>query len=241
MKASSILIVVSACVLAVSFWNRNTLPAAGEIRDELLAEPSQTPTRKRPFEVNYGGVEYRIDPQYAYDLHGMVVSYRHHDGNSRMHSRANDHLNMLDVCVVWGDNAGNPLLDRIDFWNGIFTCVVKTRDQAAWDSFDIYQLSNNHLISDDEWIRKDVRKLKIGDQIRVQGLLASYSSPGGGERGTSTTRADTGDGACETIYVDRFEIIESSFGAWRVSMYVAAVALLLGLALYFKQPHFPYK
>ena len=241
MKASSILIVVSVCVLAVSFWNRNTLPAAGEIRNELLAEPSQTPTRKRPFEVNYGGVEYRIDPQYAYDLHGMVVSYRHHDGNSRMHSRANDHLNMLDVCVVWGDNAGNPLLDRIDFWNGIFTCVVKTRDQAAWDSFDIYQLSNNHLISDDEWIRKDVRKLKIGDQIRVQGLLASYSSSGGGERGTSTTRKDTGDGACETIYVDRFEIIESSFGVWRVSMYVAAVALLLGLALYFKQPYFPYR
>jgi hypothetical protein len=121
---------------------------------------------------------------------------------------------MLDVCVVWGNNTSGAQLDKIDFWNGIFTCNVKTRDQAAWESFDMYQLSNNHLISDDDFIRDQVRKVKVGDQVRIQGVLASYESPGG-LRGTSTTRTDTGDGACETIYVDRFEILQPATSYWR--------------------------
>jgi hypothetical protein len=124
-------------------------------------------------------VAYRVDPEYDYDLVGMIVSFRHHDENSRMHRLADDHLNMLDVCVVWGNNTSGAQLDKIDFWNGIFTCNVKTRDQAAWESFDMYQLSNNHLISDDDFIRDQVRKVKVGDQVRIQGVLASYESPGG--------------------------------------------------------------
>ena len=144
-------------------------------------------------------------PEYEYELYGMIVSYRHHDGNSRMHRRAGDHLNMLDVCVVWGETAASRHLHKIDFWNGIFTCNVKTRDQQAWDSFDMYQLSNNHLISDQEHIRDRVTGIRIGDQIRVRGWLSSYTGPAG-TRGTSTTRRDTGDGACETIYVDQFDI-----------------------------------
>ena len=112
----------------------------------------------------------------------------HHDGNSRMHSRANDHLNMLDVCIIWGDNPLNERLHKISFWNGIFTCNVKTRDQQAWDAFDMYELSNNHLLSDDEFLRRHVKKIRVGDQIRVRGYLASYTSANGSRRGTSTTR-----------------------------------------------------
>ncbi len=176
-------------------------------------------------------------PEYDYDITGMIVSYRHHDNNSRMHRLSNDHLNMLDVCVVWGENATDAELDKLDFWNGIFTCNFQTRDQAAWDSFDIYKISNNHLISDDETIRDQVRDIKIGDQIRVRGYLSSYGTPNAEPRGTSTTRMDKGDGACETIYVERFEIVRAATSYWRISMYVSLFALLVCLFLYFRRPH----
>ncbi|NCF73211.1 MAG: hypothetical protein GWP67_06890 [Gammaproteobacteria bacterium] len=166
----------------------------------------------------------------------MIVSYRHHDNNSRMHRLANDHLNMLDVCVVWGDNTIAAELDKIDFWNGIFTCNFETRNQAAWDSFEVNQISNNHLISDDDSIRDRVRDIRIGDQIRVRGYLASYGSPGVIPRGTSTSRTDKGDGACETIYVERFEIVRAATSFWRISMYVSLCVLLAGLFFYFKRP-----
>jgi hypothetical protein len=236
MKIVNIVIVVSALVLLVSFFNRNDLPRSIDYVPEIANEPQQKKARKRPFDVTYENVKYNIAPEYEYDIVGMIVSYRHHDDNSRMHQLSNDHLNMLDVCVVWGDNTQGAQLHKLKFWNGIFTCNVQTRDQVAWDSFDMYQLSNNHLISDDDFVRKQVQKIRIGDQIRVRGYLTSYGSPGIPPRGTSTTRLDTGDGACETIYVERFEILRSATSIWRNAMYGSTATLAFGLFLFFRSP-----
>lgn len=240
MKLVNILIAASFFWLLVSFWYRNALPGNIDYVTEIGNEPAQTPTRKEAFDVVYNDVEYRVEPEYEYDLTGMIVSYRHHDNNSRMHRLANDHLNMLDVCVVWGDNTVGDHLRKLNFWNGIFTCNVQTRDQAAWDAFDMYQLSNNHLISDDEYVRDRVRDIRIGDQIRVRGFLANYSSAGVGARGTSTTRMDTGDGACETVFVERFEIVQPATSYWRLSMYVSLALFLAGLAIHFRRPYRPH-
>ena len=241
MKFVPTLIVVSIIVLFVSFWNRNELPGRIAFAPPIDAEPLQTRTGKQPFDVEYNGVTYRVEPEYEYDITGMIVSYRHHnDENSRMHRLANDHINMLDVCVIWGNNAHHPRLDKIEFWNGIFTCNVKTRDQAAWDLFDMNKLSNNHLISGDDFIRRQVRKIRVGDQIRVKGYLAGYSSPGVGKRGTSTTRTDTGNGACETIFVEHFKIVSQATSYWRISMWVSLALLVAGLLMHFRRPYRPY-
>jgi len=236
MTFNKLLIIFSFVCLLISFWNRNELPGNIDYVPAIVNEPAQTTSSKRPFDVAYKDVQYHVAPEFEYDIVGMIVSYRHHDNNSRMHRLSNDHLNMLDVCVVWGDNATAAQLDKIDFWNGIFTCNFQTRDQAAWESFDVNKISNNHLISDDDYIRDQVRDIRIGDQIRVRGYLASYGSPNVQARGTSTTRTDKGDGACETIYVERFEIVRAATSYWRISMYVSLFALLAGLFLYFRQP-----
>ena len=239
MRINNILIATSFLWLLVSFWNRNDLPGNIEYVSEIANEPEQTVTREKPFYATVNDVEYLIEPEYAYDLTGMIVSYRHHEGNSRMHRQANDHLNIADVCVVWGDNTKSEL-QKLDFWNGIFTCNVFTRDMQAWESFDMNQLSNNHLISDDDFIRRQTRKIQIGDQIRVRGYLASYSNPGGGRRGTSTTRTDTGDGACETVFVESFRIVQPATSYWRISMWLSLSLFLAGLFVHFKRPYKPY-
>ncbi len=240
MKPSNIVIFGSFIWLLVSFWNRNELPGNVEFRPEVLSEPRQTATRARPFDAAFNGVAYRVEPEYEYELAGMVVSFRHHDDNSRMHFLANDHLNMMDVCVIWGDSAASKLLHKLKFWNGIFTCNVQTRDSEAWEAFNMQQLSNNHLISDDEFIRDQVKAIRIGDQIRVKGYLASYGSEKGGKRGTSTTRTDTGDGACETVFVEQFDIIEAATSYWRISMWVSLAVLVAGLFVHFRRPYKPY-
>ena len=241
MKLNTVIITASFAWLLVSFWNRNELPGDIDYVPALADEPRQTATRERPFDVLFNDVEYRVEPEYAYDITGMVVSYRHHhEGNSRMHALAKDHLNMLDVCVIWGDNPGNERLDKISFWNGLFTCNVKTSDQQAWDAFDMHQLSNNHLLSDDEFIRRQVKKIRVGDQIRVRGYLASYTSDGTSRRGTSTTRTDTGNGACETIFVEDFKIVGAALSKWRISMWASLVVLALGLLIHFSRPYRPH-
>ena len=90
MKLVNIVIAVSFIWLVVSYWNRNELPRNVELLPELAGEPKQTSTSDRSFEAVYNDVEYLVEPQYEYDLYGMIVSYRHHDGNSRMHMQSND-------------------------------------------------------------------------------------------------------------------------------------------------------
>jgi hypothetical protein len=232
--------IASALTLAVAFWNRNDLPGVIDFKPQLEHGPRQRPIAEPPKIVSYAGVDYRVEPLYSYELYGLVVSYRLHDGESSMHLWSNDHLNMADVCVVWSDTAFSPTLPKLDFWNGIFTCNVETRDSVAWANFNINQLSNNHLVSADPYIRERVAEVRIGDQIRVKGLLARYGAVGGRLRGTSTTRDDTGDGACETILVEEFEIVEPAFSRWRIAMYTALAVLVAALAVHFALPYRPY-
>lgn len=201
--------------------------------------PAQAQTTRRPFTARWNGVEYRVEPQFDYELYGLVVSYRQHDGSSRMHRRANDHLNVADLCVLWGESAQSEHLGELEFWNGIFTCNVHTNSREAWQSFRMNEMSNNHLISDDADIRERVADVHIGDQVRIRGQLASYESSGG-KRGTSITRDDTGDGACETIYVEEFEIVAPAPQGWRLTMYASFATLGLALVAHFRRPYRPH-
>jgi hypothetical protein len=233
--------IASALVLAVAFWNRNDIPGSIDFHPKLENEPRQREAHERPLTVPYAGVEYRVEPLFDYELYGLVVSYRQHDGEDSLHRWSNDHLNMADVCVVWSDTAFAPTLGELDFWNGIFTCNVQTRDSYAWSQFKMNQLSNNHLISADPFIRDRVAEIRIGDQIRIKGSLARYGAVGGELRGTSTTRRDTGNGACETILVDEFEIVVPARSGWRFAMWASLVLLVAALAVHFALPYRPYR
>jgi len=235
------MMVASALCLGVAFWNRNDIPGALAFHPGLDHEPKQRALTKAPLTVPYAGVDYRVEQLYDYELYGLVVSYRLHDGESSMHRWSNDHLNMADVCVVWSDTAFSEHLGKLDFWNGIFTCNVQTRDSIAWSHFKMNQLSNNHLISEDPFIRERVEEIRVGDQIRVKGWLARYGAVGGGLRGTSATREDSGDGACETIYVHEFTIVEPGFSRWRVAMYLSLATLVVALLVHFALPYRPYR
>jgi hypothetical protein len=146
-----------------------------------------------------------------------------------LHRVWNDHLNVADLCVVWGHNAVSLDLSEFDFWNGQFTCSFRTRSNSAWASFRPDQISNNHLLSDDQWVRERIEDLRIGDQVSLRGYLSRYSHGSGFTRGTSTTRSDTGNGACETLYVEDVRITARMNEGWHL-MYASAWWGVLGSA-----------
>jgi hypothetical protein len=241
-RLSAYLVILSFIVLLISFWHRNDFPEKIAFEEGLETEPLQSLVEEAPFTLSHNKVNYLIDPQYDYTLHGLVVSYRHHDGDSMLHKSWNDHLNMMDVCVIWGKTAKSAYLNQLKFWNGQFTCNFKTKSSPAWASFNVNEISNNHLITNDEWIRDKVKDLKVGDQIRIKGWLSSYGVAKngkliGGKRGTSTVRDDTGNGACETIYVQTIDILKSMDNGWRAAMTISLIAFIFFLAIYFLLPY----
>ncbi|MEM9172851.1 MAG: hypothetical protein AAGA84_09120, partial [Pseudomonadota bacterium] len=151
---------ITALATLACYLQRNTLPGADALVADLLDAPRQRRVDTREFVANWRGKDYRVQPEYNYELTGMVVSLRQHDGNSRMHSRSQDHLNVADLCVIWGDTAVAPTLSQVSFWNGIFTCNYKTSSHEAWRAFNESEISNNHLISDDPILRDLIRDVR---------------------------------------------------------------------------------
>ncbi len=231
------LIPISFIALVIGFWNRDDLSGEMLVATELSQEPMQRKIKRPAFDVEAEQIDYRIEPLYDYVLHGMVVSYRHHNSKYGLHKYWNDHLNVADLCVIWGDNVHEMPLSQFDFWNGQFTCNISTSSRSAWQKFNMNQLSNNHLITVDDHLRDQLADVRIGDQIRVEGWLSNYSNDRGGSRGTSTIRTDTGNGACETVYVNDVEIISRYNSDWRKLMYLSLVVFLLSLFWYLKTPY----
>ncbi len=218
--------------LPVAWLKTDTLPKILSFSSALAKEPRQAQVKQPPLDVEQGGVTYHVEPLYRYVLDGMVVSYRVHDADHLLHRIWNDHLNVADLCVVWGHDAGGVDLHAFDFTNGEFTCMFRTHNSAAWRAFRLDQISNNHLITADPLLRKRISDVTVGDQIHLEGYLSNYSTTAGFHRGTSTTRQDTGNGACETVYVTSFDIVDPAPRRWRKLTSAALWGMLMSGSLW---------
>lgn len=234
-----LLMLSSLCLLLLAFWRRDALPQPGELASELLNEPVQTQISQSAFATTVGGVNYKVQPLYDYDLVGLVVSKHNADSwLDYLHREANDHLNVVDLCVVWGNNVRNSAYLDLTYSSGQFTCYVQANSAQAYAAFDPTALSNNHLLTDKAELAKIMKKVEIGDQIHFRGRLSEYSHNHGFafKRGTSIVRTDTGNGACETVFIDSFDILKKNSHLWRNLAWLAALLLLASIVAWFMQP-----
>ncbi len=239
LRPGTALMWAGATLMVVSYLLRDALPEPSALRDELRNEPLQTQTQAAPFQTVVGGVTYTITPQADYEIWGLVVS--RHDSSvwwDWIHQAANDHLNVVDLCVVFGENVTRGAYVGLDYSSGQWVCYVQTRSAESWQRFSMRALSNNHLLADRSALVTQLRDIRVGDQIRVRGMLSEYAHHHGMAftRGTSLTREDTGNGACETIYVQDVQILRAGGGPWRILLWVGVLICALGAVVWFRAP-----
>ncbi|WP_419536060.1 hypothetical protein [Endozoicomonas sp.] len=230
------LLIILAAVWVGSGWMKDQLPAQPVAVDGLLNDPVQKPTRAEPFMTQVGGERYEITPRYDYEQWGMVVSYHHSDSwMDRVHEKWADNLNIKDLCVIWGGANMDPLVYKnIDFSSGQWTCYFWTDDPEVYGRFQGTRLANNHLLTDDPLVAETILDSNYGDIIHLKGYLSNYRGRKI-NRETSITRTDTGNGACETIYITDFSILHDANKGWdsiyRWSSYL--LLILIGWILFF--------
>ncbi|MDD5069538.1 MAG: hypothetical protein PHV17_02320 [Candidatus Omnitrophica bacterium] len=235
----------SILVFLVSLLNKNSLPEKRSILTALYQDPIQEKISKPPFLVRVKNKQFTVVPLYSYELSGLVVS--HHDTFAwydYYHRAWGDFLNIRDICVIWGENIKNESYQAMKFKSGSWTCWYSCQSRAKSNdcrSFKNECLSNNHLITADKKIRRDLRRVNRGDQVYIKGYLSKYSHGGGDYfRGTSTTRTDRGNGACETIYITDFKILKRANPIWFFiygsSKLVMIVSLLIIIVEFFIGP-----
>ncbi len=171
---------ICTALLLGALYKDGALPGSGELRAELAHEPAQESISVPHVKTTVGGVDYIIEPSHSYDIYGLVVSKHNADSWwDWVHAASNDHLNVTDLCVVWGSNATSSAYRDMAFSSGQWTCNFQTDSEPAVKAFDITKISNNHLLTDKPLLAKKLRHVHVGDQIHITGQLAAYRHQAG--------------------------------------------------------------
>lgn len=91
-------------------------------------------------------------------------------------------------------------------------------------------------------LKKQLLSVETGDVVRFKGWLADYKNIHSGlQRKTSTVRTDTGNGACEVVFINDFEILKKANPFWRTLYQISKASLFLsaiGFLIFFIQTPF---
>lgn len=212
------LFLLCASIAGISHFYKDEWHEPDYYDQRLLEPPLQTETDREPFSIEANGLRYTINPKFDYDLYGVVVSYSDADGFTNIwhHKRWQDFINVRDLCVIWGNNVQSGVYKQMSFSSDSWTCWASWPDRTSGEMFTMKALSNNHIVTDSDKLKAKLMQAELGDQIHFKGVLAEYINHAASyTRGTSITRNDTGQGACETIFIDDFEIVKKANPTWR--------------------------
>lgn len=168
-----------------------------------LPNPVQTETSGL-IEKTVGGYDVSFELKASYVITGLVVETHYYFPH-----KIENKLSRFDFGIVWGSLLAEDIDKYMSFKNDgnrflKYRYLNELTEKLGGKEAVINSLSNNHMIHSDETILKQLRNVKEGDYIKIEGYLVYVTMRGKNSKSTwnsSLSRTDHGDGACEIIYV----------------------------------------
>lgn len=139
--------------------------------------------------------EFVLQPRARYDIEARVLSVEryHVDGGSA--------LSPIDFAVGWGPMSDSANLKHFRVTQGARFYTIYPDDNAIDLTTALRSSANMHLIPANDSVRSMLIGTRPGNVVRLSGYLVSASRSDGFTWNSSLTRDDTGNGACELMYV----------------------------------------
>lgn len=114
-----------------------------------------------------------------------------------------------DLALGWKQMSDSSVLDQLDITQSSRFYFVKWQGKPPLPREDIFNSSANvHIIPADDFVKDIVEEARVGHVLELDGYLVRVDMRDGGEWKSSLSRADTGNGACEVMYVKIAQIIK---------------------------------
>ncbi len=244
-KVRNALFLLCLAVFVVTSFTKNSYRSVENIHPAVLEAPIQRELLDRN-KITFvrDEYEYILTPLYDYELNGLVIKAMDYTWFSLL---KRDSVFPKDICVIWGENAGSSVYQKknLRFRQDFRFCLYEWYGDVK---FNASELSNNHLVATNDQMEKLVKSISEGDQVRIKGKLVNIEAVNVGIPGkydperfiwnSSTTRADSGGGACETILVESVEILAKgnsiSHLLNKISLYGMGILALAAVINFFK-------
>ena len=205
----------------ISWYFKGQLVEPGGVDPTLLQEPLQTTTSREEFAFEYKDKQCRVQPVADFELWGLVVSHNNiHSVADIYHDSTS--VDTKDLCVIWGENLERDDYRRVEYKSGPWTCYISYPDGVH---FAHDAIGNNHLIAASSLVRDRIGDVRIGDQIRLSGLLVNYQMSDWESfwRRTSTRRDDYD---CEVVFVEKLDVVRRGTPGWYAAYRAGWIAIL---------------
>jgi hypothetical protein len=167
----------------------------GEI---AAADPLQSPL-EAPQILTRG--DFQVIPQAQFSAEVRVL------GRERYRLGALAAASPLDLAVGWGPMSDSAVLADLDIWQSGRFYFWHYDDEPPIPTPVIESHSANwHLVPANDVVWRKLRNLRVGDVVKLEGMLVNLENPDVGTMTTSLRRDDTGAGACEIVYVEKASV-----------------------------------
>ena len=140
--------------------------------------------------------KYAVRPVARFQVEARVLSterYRFDRGAA---------LSPIDLALGWGPMSNQTVLDQIDISQGGRFYRWRVKVYPIPRRQIIEHSANMHMIPANDEVRKDLLAVRVGEVVHIEGYLVVATSEDGAIWKTSLTRKDSGDGACELVWVE---------------------------------------
>jgi hypothetical protein len=153
---------------------------------------SDVPASLRPFELTAA----TLQPLAGFSIEARVLSREDY----RLGREAD--LSPTDLALGWQAMRDDAVLSQLDISQSSRWYSFRWKDQPPLPPGEIARSSANmHMIPASDAVADALANVDKGDSVRIEGWLVEASAPDGWRWRSSTTREDTGGGACEVVYV----------------------------------------
>lgn len=161
----------------------------------MAGEPAQTALQPNDSEFDYG--QFHLKPLARFELEARVLHrkvYRYDRPAA---------LVPVDLAVGWGAMSDQAVLDRLAISQSARFFWYEWQGQPPLPPNEIVtQATNLHLIPASRELAAQCEGLRSGELIHLRGLLVEATGPGIGTWRSSLSRTDSGNGACELVWVE---------------------------------------
>jgi hypothetical protein len=160
----------------------------------LIPEPPLQNNLAEPEEVRLG--DFTVTKLAKFRLAARVLS------RERYYLGSESRVVPIDLALGWGPMSDSAVLDRLDIEQYDRWYVYHWSGSPPLSTVEIgLNSANMHMIPAADYVAATLKQIHRGDLIDLEGFLVRMQGPDGRIWQTSLSRADTGHGSCEIIYV----------------------------------------
>lgn len=189
------LILAAGLVAALAWWYaRAHAPASWS----GLPAPDAPRQKAGPLPASWKSGDYAFSALARFEMRAIVLSRCDYSGG---HDGA---LSPTDFALGWGRMSEAGVINRIKVSQDMRWFLYSWRGELGLPGHEVARsCANMHLIAANAAVRRELERTRRHDLLEISGYLVEVRHPDGWSWRSSLSREDTGQGACEVVWVDK--------------------------------------